>query len=75
MSASLLFALLSMQTPPAAASPLPARDSNLPAAEETARAALDSSPRHGEYVDGRSAPAGRCGRGSCTRSGRTRRGW
>ena len=37
--------------PTAGATPLPPRDPNLPAAEETARAALDSSPRHGEYVD------------------------
>jgi carboxymethylenebutenolidase len=27
------------------------QDPNLPAAEETAKAALDKSPRHGEYVD------------------------
>ncbi len=29
----------------------PPRDENLPAAEETAKAALERSPRHGEYVD------------------------
>jgi carboxymethylenebutenolidase len=51
MSAILLLTLFSMQAPPAVASPLPARDPSLPAAEETAKAALDSSPRHGEYVD------------------------
>jgi len=51
MSALLLFALFSMQAPPAAASPAPTRDPSLPAAEETAKAALESSPRHGEYVD------------------------
>ena len=33
------------------ASPAPPRDPNLPAAAETAKAALESSPRHGEYVD------------------------
>jgi carboxymethylenebutenolidase len=51
VSTILLFALLSMQAPAPAASPLPPRDPGLPAAEETARAALESSPRHGEYVD------------------------
>ena len=35
-------------SPAASAAP---RDENLPAAEETAKAALDKSPRHGEYVD------------------------
>jgi carboxymethylenebutenolidase len=48
------------QTPPApAASPSPSpaaapaspRDEKLPAAEETAKAALEKSPRHGEWVD------------------------
>jgi carboxymethylenebutenolidase len=41
-------------SPPAAATPVPSpapKDENLPAAEETAKAALDKSPRHGEYVD------------------------
>ena len=33
------------------ASPAPPRDPSLPASEETAKAALESSPRHGEYVD------------------------
>ena len=40
--------------PAAAASPAPAavaRDEALPPAEDTARAALEKSPRHGEYVD------------------------
>lgn len=37
-------------TPAAAAAPAP-KDENLPAAEETAKAALEKSPRHGEYVD------------------------
>ena len=41
---------------PATAAPSPSvpagpRDESLPAAEETAKAALDKSPRHGEYVD------------------------
>jgi hypothetical protein len=35
----------------AQATPVPPRDPSLPAGEETARAALESSPRHGEYVD------------------------
>jgi carboxymethylenebutenolidase len=54
------------QTPPAAApapagtagtatvtltSGVPARDESLPPGEEQAKAALDKSPRHGEYVD------------------------
>lgn len=34
-----------------AAAPAALRDENLPAAEETAKAALEKSPRHGEYVD------------------------
>jgi carboxymethylenebutenolidase len=51
MSAFLLFTLFSMQAPTPAPSPLPARDPSVPAAEETAKAALDASPRHGEYVD------------------------
>jgi carboxymethylenebutenolidase len=41
-------------SPAAAASPSALagpRDESLPAAEETAKAALDKSPRHGEYVD------------------------
>ena len=37
-----------MASPAAPAAP---RDENLPAAEETAKAALAKSPRHGEYVD------------------------
>src|SRR3979490_1648074 len=43
------------QPPAAPASPAPApagpRDENLPAAEETAKAALEKSPRHAEYDD------------------------
>ena len=37
--------------PSAAPAPAGPRDENLPAAEETAKAALEKSPRHGEYVD------------------------
>jgi carboxymethylenebutenolidase len=39
--------------PPAqpAAAAAPARDPNLPPSEQQAKAALDKSPRHGEYVD------------------------
>lgn len=36
---------------PAAATAAPARDPNLPPSEEQAKAALEKSPRHGEYVD------------------------
>jgi carboxymethylenebutenolidase len=57
MSAILLFTLFSSQAPPPSSSPAPPRDPNLPAAEETAKAALESSPRHGEYVDVKN-PAG-----------------
>jgi len=39
------------QTAPAASAPSAARDPNLPAGEETAKAALETSPRHGEMVD------------------------
>ena len=35
----------------AAAAPVPARDENLPPSEQQAKAALEKSPRHGEYVD------------------------
>jgi carboxymethylenebutenolidase len=47
------------QTPPAAAATAPAvaRDEKLPASESQAKAALDKSPRHGEYVDVKN-PAG-----------------
>jgi len=38
-------------SPSPAATPIPTRDPSLPAGEETAKAALESSPRHGEYVD------------------------
>lgn len=34
-----------------AAAPAPARDPNLPPSEQQAKAALEKSPRHGEYVD------------------------
>jgi carboxymethylenebutenolidase len=36
---------------PAAAAPAPARDESLPPGEPQAKAALEKSPRHGEYVD------------------------
>src|SRR5258706_4217559 len=42
---------------PAASAPVRARDENLPASESQAKAALDKSPRHGEYVDVKN-PAG-----------------
>jgi carboxymethylenebutenolidase len=50
------------QTPPAppavsAPAPAPPRNENLPASETQAKAALDKSPRHGEYVDVKN-PAG-----------------
>ena len=48
-----LFAAAALLLAPALASaqsPVP-RDESLPAAEEAAKAALESSPRHGEYVD------------------------
>ncbi|HEY3571475.1 MAG TPA: dienelactone hydrolase family protein [Thermoanaerobaculia bacterium] len=38
-------------TPKAAPVPAPARDENLPPSEAQAKAALEKSPRHGEYVD------------------------
>jgi carboxymethylenebutenolidase len=44
-------------SPSPSATAVPARDPKLPAAEETAKAALESSPRHGEYVDVKN-PAG-----------------
>jgi len=52
-----MIALLLAVLVPAVPSPSPAaaRDPNLPAPEETAKAALESSPRHGEYVDVRAA--------------------
>jgi carboxymethylenebutenolidase len=37
--------------PQAAPAPAPARDESLPPSEAQAKAALDKSPRHGEYVD------------------------
>ena len=39
------------QAPKPAAAPAPARDPNLPPSEQQAKAALEKSPRHGEYVD------------------------
>lgn len=40
------------ETPvPPAATALPARDGSLPPSEQGAKAALEKSPRHGEYVD------------------------
>jgi hypothetical protein len=62
-------------SPSAAAAPAP-RDETLPAAEETAKAALEKSPRHGEYVDGRSRRAARpSGPGSSIPSARARPAW
>jgi carboxymethylenebutenolidase len=40
-----------MATPAPAPAPARARDEKLPASEAQAKAALDTSPRHGEYVD------------------------
>jgi carboxymethylenebutenolidase len=40
--------LLLLQT---AAAPVPARDPSIPPSEDTAKAALESSPRHGEFID------------------------
>src|SRR3954452_11949613 len=37
--------------PPAPAAPARARDENLPPSETQAKAGLEKSPRHGEYVD------------------------
>jgi carboxymethylenebutenolidase len=37
--------------PPPEAIPVPARNENLPPSEEGAKAALEKSPRHGEWVD------------------------
>jgi carboxymethylenebutenolidase len=39
------------ETPAAKAAPAAPRDANLPPSEEQAKAALEKSPRHGEYVD------------------------
>ena len=41
----------STPAPAASATPAGPRDPNLPASEDTAKAALEASPRHGEYVD------------------------
>ncbi|HYN22630.1 MAG TPA: dienelactone hydrolase family protein, partial [Thermoanaerobaculia bacterium] len=56
MMTSLLLAAMLMlpsqaPTPPAVAPAVTARDENLPPSEEQAKAALEKSPRHGEYVD------------------------
>ncbi|HYU34406.1 MAG TPA: dienelactone hydrolase family protein [Thermoanaerobaculia bacterium] len=54
LAATLLTALSqapAAPAPPAVASPAPARDESLPPSEQQAKAALDKSPRHGEYVD------------------------
>jgi carboxymethylenebutenolidase len=47
ISAVLLVSAVLAQT----AAPAPPRDPSLPPSAETAKAALESSPRHGEYVD------------------------
>jgi carboxymethylenebutenolidase len=44
--------------PQAAPAPAPARDEKLPPSEAQAKAALDKSPRHGEYVDVKLAAGG-----------------
>jgi carboxymethylenebutenolidase len=44
---ALLASLLLVQT----AAPAPARDASIPPSEAQAKAALETSPRHGEYVD------------------------
>jgi carboxymethylenebutenolidase len=45
-------------TPATPATPPRARDESLPASEAQAKAALDHSPRHGEYVDVKSSAGG-----------------
>ncbi len=50
-AALLLVSAASYGQSPAAPVPAGLRDENLPPAEETAKAALEKSPRHGEYVD------------------------
>ena len=49
------------------------RNPKLPAGEDQAKAALNTSPRHGEYVDVPVPAACRSARGSSTPSARTRR--
>jgi carboxymethylenebutenolidase len=52
LSLLLLSGALSAQAPPPAASPSPSpRDPNLPPSEQQAKAALEKSPRHGEWID------------------------
>ncbi|MEP6995508.1 MAG: dienelactone hydrolase family protein [Acidobacteriota bacterium] len=46
LSAALLTALFLIQSAPA-----PSRDPSIPPSEDQAKAALDSSPRHGEFID------------------------
>src|SRR5258708_2035210 len=48
---SLAAGLALAQAPPAAWAPAAPVDESLPPAEEQAKAALDKSPRHGEWVD------------------------
>lgn len=45
---ALLASLLLFQS---AAAPVPARDQSIPPSEDTAKAALETSPRHGEHID------------------------
>jgi carboxymethylenebutenolidase len=51
LAAALVPALAFAQTPAATSSAPPARDSSLPPAEDDAKASLEKSPRHAEYVD------------------------
>jgi carboxymethylenebutenolidase len=48
---TLALVLMIPAPPPAAPAPAPARDESLPPSEAQAKAALDKSPRHGEYVN------------------------
>jgi carboxymethylenebutenolidase len=48
LHAALLASLLLFQT---AAAPAPGRDPSIPPPEDSAKAALESSPRHGEFID------------------------
>jgi carboxymethylenebutenolidase len=56
-TALLLMSPQAPAAPQAAPAPVAARDEKLPASEAQAKAALDKSPRHGEYVDVKN-PAG-----------------
>jgi len=51
MTSLLLTALLMLPSQAPAQAPAAPRDENLPPSEEQAKAALEQSPRHGEYVD------------------------